>query len=561
MRSKLRVGGGTEDNAVEPTIMIEPVPVVRPLRAKGFPTNRSMCLVGLLCLALQIGAAQAKTLRWAPKGDAQSMDPYASADGLTSNITALVYDSLVQRDREERIVPALALSWTLVDATTWRLALRRDARFQDGAPVTADDVVFSIERSQQPTSQFAVFTRRLGKAVAINAHTVELRLDAPNPILLEHLQNIYVMSRAWCVEHDVVRVPDFTLKEEAYSTRHAMGSGPFVLKERQPGVRTVHVRNPAWWGGFEGNVTEVVLTPIANDATRTAALLAGDIDFSQQAPPQDMPRFEKDPSVRLLSGRENRIIFFGFDQSRDELLYSSVKGKNPFKDVRVREAFFRAVDAEAIRVRIMRGQSTPTACMTTAPRGCLASALEVHPPADLERARRLMAEAGYAQGFGVTLDCPNDRYVNDQAICVALVPMLARIGITLTVTARPKSLHFPRIQSRDTSFYMLGWGGDTIDAQIVLDPLVHGFDASTQKGADNLGRFEDRELDHWIDAAATDIDADRRARLIRDALQRVFDRFYYLPLHRQMLTWVSRVNVHPVIQASNGVNLTWFRID
>jgi peptide/nickel transport system substrate-binding protein len=370
-----------------------------------------------------------------------------------------------------------------------------------------------------------------------------------------------VMSRAWCLAHNVERVPNFDRKEEAYSTSHAMGSGPFVLRQREPGVRTVLERNPGWWGSFDGNVTEVVLIPIASDSTRTAALLTGDVDFIQEAPPQDIGRLEKEPSIRLTRGPENRVIFFGFDQYRDQLLYSNVKGKNPFKDKRVREAFFRAVDAEAISSRIMHGESRPTACMTTAAIGCVATELEMHPPADIERARKLMAEAGYADGFEVTLDCPNDRYVNDQAICIALAPMLSKIGVTLKVETRPKAIYFSKIDSYDTSFYMLGWGGSTTDAQVVMDPLLHGFDKKTQKGGDNSGRFDDVELNRLIDAAAIEMDSSKRASLIGDSLRLTFKQFYYLPIHRPMLTWASRANVRPVIAPSNAVNVRWIEID
>jgi peptide/nickel transport system substrate-binding protein len=515
----------------------------------------------LLSIALACAASAAKTLRWATRGDAASMDPYAFNEGVTFNVNALVHDLLVTRDREQRIVPNLATGWTVIDDLTWRFTIRRDAKFQDGAPVTIDDVVFSIERSQQATSEVSVFTRRLGKPVAIDGQTLELRLDTPNPVLLEHLLSVLVMSRAWCVAHKVERVPKFSDKEEAFSTRNAMGSGPFILRQREPGVRTVFEKNPAWWGTFDGNVTEVIHTPIANDATRTAALLAGDIDLIQEAPLADLVRLEKEPKVRLTRGPENRVVFLGFDHFRDELLYGSVKNRNPFKDRRVREAFFRAIDAEALKTHIMRGQSAPTACMTPAAIGCTASALETHPPADLDRARRLMAEAGYERGFEVTLDCPNDRYVNDQAICLALVPMLAKIGVTLKVDARTKSLYFPKIERHDTSFYLLGWGGGTTDAQVVLDPVLHSFDEKTQKGSGNDGRVADAELDRLIDAAAVEMNADKRRQLISDALTRAFDNFYYLPIHRQMLTWASRANVRPFVAPSNQVNMRWIEID
>jgi peptide/nickel transport system substrate-binding protein len=489
------------------------------------------------------------------------MDPYTQNEGVTNNINAMVYDRLVELDRTLKIVPALATDWRVVNDTTWRLHLRRDVKFHDGTTMTADDVVYSIERSQQPTSQHAVFTRRLGKAVRIDDHTIELRQETPNPLLLEHALNTYVMSRARCIAHKVERVPNANENEEAFSSRQAMGTGAWILKEREPGVRTVLVRNPHHWRTFEGNVDEVVYTPIAHDATRTAALITGDIDFAQAVALQDLERLAKNPQIRITSGVENRLIFFGFDQARDELLYSNVKGRNPLKDVRVREAFYRAIDVEMLKSKVMHRQSAPTACMTMAAVGCLATELEARPGADIARARQLMADAGYAGGFELTLHCPNDRYVNDQSICLAVAPMLARIGVALKVDTRTKSLYFAKVLKHDTSFYLYGWGGNLTDAQFVLDPLLHSFDAKTQKGGDNNGGVYDPELDRLIDSAAVEMNTERRSALIRDALRRVHERFYMLPIHRQMLSWASRVNVQPVIMAGNTVRVDWIRMD
>jgi peptide/nickel transport system substrate-binding protein len=518
------------------------------------------CL-GALLLAVALLPAEAATLRWAARGDTQSMDPFAANEGVTNNINLLVFDTLVERNRQQGVSPSLATGWTVVNPLTWRFTLRRNVTFHDGTPLTADDVVFSIERSQQPTSQVAVYTRRLGKAVRIDDHTIELRLQTPNPVLLEHLLNVMVMSRAWCVAHHVERVPEFNANEESYSSRNAMGSGPFMLARREAGVRTTFTRNPNWWGRFEGNVTEVIFTPIAGDATRTAALLAGDVNFIQEAPTQDLARLAKDPSVRLTTGPENRLIFLGFDQFRDQLLKSSVKGRNPFKDPRVREAFFWAIDVQALKTNIMRGQSVPTACFATSAVGCLLPELETHPPADLAKARQLMKDAGYADGFELTLDCPNDRYINDQPLCVALVGMLARINVKLSVDARPKNLFFPRVQAHDTSFYLYGWGGGTTAAEVSMVPLLHTEDVPGQKGGDNNGRVSDPELDRRIDAAITEMDNDKRSRLVREMLARINEQHYVLPLHRQMLTWLSRANVKPVIMPSNVVTVPWIQID
>lgn len=515
----------------------------------------------LLLAAVLLTPAAAQTLRWSARGDTQSMDPYALQEGVTINLNALVYDTLVERDERQNFVPALATRWSAVDRLTWRFELRRGVTFTDGSPFTADDAVFSIERAQQPTSAVAFYAKPLGSAVRIDDHTIELRLRQPNPILLQHVAAVAMMSRAWATANRVERVPNFKAKEEAFSSYNAMGTGRFILRSREPGVRTVLVRNPKWWGQFKGNVAEVVYTPIENDSTRSAALIAGDIDFVQDAPPQDLERIAATPGLRLVNGVENRVLFFGFDQWRDELVYSNVRGKNPFKDVRVREAFFRAVNAEALRTSIMRGQSVPTACMAIAAVGCMAQELELRPPPDLERARRLMAEAGYPNGFEVTLDCPNDRYVNDRQLCVAMVGMLARINVTLKVDARPKSVYFPKIQSGDTSFYLLGWGGSNTDAQTMMDTLLHSPDPKSNKGGDNNGRIADPELDRLIDAAATESDPDQRNALIASAQRRTFDNFYTLPVHRQMLTWAASRKVTPVVTANNMVRVDWIRID
>lgn len=522
------------------------------------PSSR---FVAALALGLLLaGPLSAKTLRWAARGDAQSLDPHAVNEGVTNNISLLLYDTLVDRGRDQSLQPALATSWKLVDDRTWRFSLRQGVKFHDGTLLTADDVVFSIERAQQPSSQFAQYALPLGKPVKLDAHTVELRLAVPNPILLEHLSSIFIMSKAWVQANRVERVPSFNDREEAYSSTRAMGSGPFMLKQRGVGSRTVLAKHAGWWGPVEGNVDEVVFTPIANDATRLAALLSGDVDLIQDAPPQDLPRLAQDARVRITSGPENRVIYLGFDVFRDEL--PGAKGRNPLKDKRVREAFARAIDADGLKRSIMRGQSLPTGCMTTSAFGCsVAPELEQRWPLDLDAAQRLMAEAGYAEGFDLTLDCPNDRYVNDQSICVAMVGMLARIKVRLKVDARTKTLYFPKVQNHDTSFYLYGWGGGTLDPQIIFDPLLHSVDAKTQKGGDNNGRIADAELDGIIDAAATEMNTERRRQLLAQGLRRVREQVWLLPLHRQMLNWVSRAPVKPVLMASNQLRPQWVRID
>lgn len=515
----------------------------------------------VLTLLVTATAAGAQTLRWAGRGDVGSMDPHAFNEGFSDTVVGHVYEQLARRARDQSIEPALAERWTVVNDTTWRFTVRAGVKFSNGTPFTAADAVFSIERAQQASSQQAYFARQLGKAVQIDERTFELRLDKPNPLLLEHQLNVRMMSAAWCKAHGAERVPDFTKKEEAHSSRHAMGTGPFLLESWESGVRVVLARNPHWWGRFDGNVMRVVYTPIGNDGTRTAALLAGDVDFTHDTPPQDTTRLAGERAVRLHTGPENRLLFFGMDQARDELLHASVKGRNPFKDLRVRQAFMLAIDAQAIQRQTMRGQSVPTACPATAAVGCLAPELEIRPAADPARARTLLAAAGYPQGFELTLDCPNDRYVNDQAICLAVAAMLGRVGVRVNVDARPKTIFFQKVERLDTSFYLLGWGGGTTDPQTLLDPIVHRHDPKTKKGEYNYGRGGEAALDALIDAAGTDMDAARRQDTLARAQRLAMQQLQLLPLHRQMITWTARRHVTPVVMPDNAVRLHWIRIE
>jgi peptide/nickel transport system substrate-binding protein len=489
------------------------------------------------------------------------MDPYSQNELLTTNFSVLIYEALVMRTRDSTIGPQLATSWTIVNPTTWRFNLRHGVRFQDGRPFTADDVIFSIERAQMPTSQIAQYALALGKAVKIDDYTVELRQPKPNPLLLEHLNTIFIMSKSWCIEHHVEKPLDFKAREETFASRNANGTGPYVLKSREPSVKTVLARNPDWWGPIEGNVTDLVYTPIASDPTRMAALLNNEIDLVTDPAPQDIARLEGDTAFKVYSGLENRVLFFGFDQYRDALENSNIKDRNPFKDRRVREAFYKAIDVDTLQSKIMRGQSVATGCMTTAPVGCLDPSLEKHPPADVAGAKKLMVEAGYPNGFELTLDCPNDRYINDRDICIAAVSMLAKIGVTLRVNTTPKATYFPKLERNEVSMYLLGWGGSITDAQIVMDPILHTKDPATQKGFYNYGRFSDPELDKLIDTASVEMNVEKRKKLVIDAIALQTREYRHIVLHRQKLAWVARKNVVPYLLPSNILRVEWIRID
>jgi len=517
-------------------------------------------LVAIALAAALAGAAQAKTLRWSSAGDPQTADPYSQNEGLTNLFAQQVHDTLVMRDRQLNIVPGLATSWTQVNDTTWRFMLRPGVKFHDGSPFTAEDVVFSIERAQHANSQIRQYANLLGKPRRIDDLTVEMVQQSPNPVLLHHLGTVFMMSKAWAAKHKVDAPLDYKAKQDTYAARHANGTGPWILVSREPDVRTVLRRNADWWGKHEGNVTEIVYLPIRSDATRSAALLSGQVDFVLDPPPQDIARLKANPAFKVVEGTENRVVFLGFDQHRDELLYSNIKGRNPFKDKRVREAVYHAIDIEAIRAKTMRGSALPTGGITPS---LLASNPEAERrlPHDPARARQLLSEAGYPAGFEVGMDCPNNRYINDEEICVAVVGMLARAGIRVKLATLPRATYFPKLEKLETSFYMLGWGGAITDAQTTLSPVLRSYDKASGQGSFNYGRYANPKLDALIDAAASEMNTDKRRELIRQAIAEHNANVYHVPLHRQMIPWAMRANVSVSHRADNWLMGEWVRID
>ncbi|HET6828129.1 MAG TPA: ABC transporter substrate-binding protein, partial [Ramlibacter sp.] len=471
-----------------------------------------------------------------------------------------VYDTLVMRDKQLGIVPALATEWAQVNPTLWRMKLRPGVRFHDGAPFTADDVVFSVTRAQHAASPFRAYAMAMGAPRKVDDLTVEFQLAAFNPIFLQHASVIFIMNRAWSEKNNAAAPLDFKNKEDKYTNLNANGTGPFILVSRQPDTRTVYRRNPQYWGKVEGNVQEVVYTPIKSDATRTAALISGEVDLVLDPVPQDLQRLRSTPGIKVIEGMENRAIFIGMDQGRDELLYSSVKGKNPFKDVRVRRALYHAVDIDAIKNRLMRGQALPTGSITPSPLGGFNDPeIEKRLPYDVAKARALMAEAGYPGGFEVQLDCPNNRYINDEEICVALAGMWSQIGVKVKVVAQPRAQYFPKAEKLDVSMYMLGWGGGITDAETTLTPIMR-MRADGGVGYYNWGNVRNPRLDELASASSKEPDPARREQLIKAALREHNEQVHHIPLHRQVIPWAMRASVNAVHRADNWLEWQWVTV-
>ena len=521
-------------------------------------------LVLMTALAAPPTPALAQTLRWASQGDSLTMDPHAQNEGVTNNLNGMVYERLVKRDRQLVIVPALATSWQQTSPLVWRFKLRAGVKFHDGSTLSADDVVFSMQRAQLPSSNFNVYAVALGTPVVVDASTVEFRLARVNPVFLQHLESIFVMNKAWCEQNKVQRPIDMKAKEESFASFNANGTGPFMLTARQPNARTTFKRHTAWWGEAagqrSGNVQDVVFNPIANDATRLAALVSGELDFVLDPAPRDVPRLRNTAGVKVIEGPENRIIFIGMDQQRDELVYGSVKTKNPFKDIRVRQALYHAIDIQTIKTKLMNGLSLPTGSIMPSQLGQFNDPqYEARLPYDVAKARALMAEAGYADGFDVTLDCPNNRYINDEEICIALAAMWSQIKVKIKVNAQPRALWFPKMEKFDTSMYLLGWGGAVTDAETTFTPVLRSV-AEKGVGLYNWGRVRNEKFDALATASSIEPDVKKREQLVRAALSEYLAQTHVLPLHRQVIPWAMRSNVEVVHRADNWLEATWVTI-
>jgi peptide/nickel transport system substrate-binding protein len=510
--------------------------------------------------ALAVGAASAQTVRIANQGDALSMDPHSLNESLQLTITGNVYEPLVDLDKSLNLMPGLATAWKQTSPTVWRFDLRKGVKFQDGTPFTADDVVFTMARVSGEGSDMKAYANDIKEVRKIDNHTVEMETKTPLAILPQILTQVMIMSKKWCEDNKAERPVDRRKGIENVASFKTNGTGPFHVRERQPNVSTRFVRNPNYWGKVEGNVQEVVFTPIASPATRVAALLSGQIDVMEPVPVQDIERVNNNASTRVLTGPELRTIFLGMDQKRDELLFSSVKGKNPFKDKRVRQAFFQAIDINAIQKTVMRGASRPTALMIGPGNNGWTDAQDKRLPYDPDGARKLLAEAGYPSGFEVTMNCPNDRYVNDAQICQAVAANLARIGVKINLQAETKGTYFPKILRRDTSFYMLGWTPSTYDAHNALNALMRCPDDKTGAGQFNLGSYCNPKLDELTVKIGSETDKAKRDVMIREAFQVHLDDVGHLPLHQQALAWGVNKKVTLPQRADNYMPFKWISV-
>ena len=518
-------------------------------------------LIAAVAAFALVPVAHAKTFKWSSASDIPTFDIHSQNNALGNGVHAAVYDSLVYyNSRTFKVEPQLATAWREVSPTQVRFTLRSGVKFSDGSPLTADDVVFSLTRATAKTSNYAVYTQGIDRVVKVNDSTVDVMMKGPNPVLLNQMTELRIMSKAWAEKNKSTEPKDIRAKDETFAHRNAMGTGPYTVKEWQPDQKLVLVTNPNYWGKNESNVTEIVYTPIKSEATRVAALLSGELDFILDPSTQDLGRLRSTANLKVIDGVENRTIFFGMDQFRDELPGSNIKGKNPLKDQRVRMALYQAIDIAAINRVTMRGLSQPTGALVSPQVTGWTEGVNKRHPYDPEASKKLLAEAGYPNGFEVDFACPNNRYINDEEICQAVTAMWSRAGIKAKLRTLPLVTYFPMIQRFEASIYMLGWGVPTFDALYSLQSLTRSLGTGGD-GNYNVGRYSNPRMDYLVDRVKAETDLPVRNRMLTEALQLSNDTVSHIPLHNQIIPWAMKKNIDVVHRADNRLDWRLIKVN
>ncbi|MDG2058196.1 MAG: ABC transporter substrate-binding protein [Tateyamaria sp.] len=525
-----------------------------------------MKITSLLSAALLFSSTtlvSAETLKWARAGDSLTLDPHAQNEGPTSTLAHQIMEPLIIRDHTGAIEAALATEWgpSADNPNIWVFKLREGVTFHDGAAFDSEDVVFSMNRAMTPDSDYKELLASVKEVRAAGPYTVEIETNGPNPIMSNNLTNLFIMDKGWAEANGAVKVQDYEGGEDTFAAKNANGTGPYKLVSREPDVKTVLAANENYWGAgeFPLQVTAVEYTPIQNPATRVAALLSGEVDFIQDVPVQDLARVAGTNGLDVRTAPQNRVIFFGLNAGDADLANDNIEGANPLADVRVRRAMSMAINRDAIKQVVMRGQSDPAGMIAPPFVNGWDADMDGSSTTNIEGAKALMAEAGYGDGFSIQLDCPNDRYINDEAICQASVGMLAQIGIDVNLDAKPKAQHFPLLSNLQTDFYMLGWGVPTYDSEYIFNFLVHG--RTDKYGSWNATRFTNDALNEKIVSLASNTDLAARNADIAAIWQVVQDEAIYIPLHHQVLNWGMTSNVGTIVDPGDSPKMKYFELN
>ena len=484
--------------------------------------------------------ARAADLSVALSADVTSMDPHYHNLTPNNNVAEHVFETLVTKDTRSRLRPSLAESWRAVDDLTWEFKLRKGVKFHDGSDFTAQDVVFSLDRVPNvpnSPSSFAAYSKQIIEKIIVDPLTLRFKTATPYPLMPNDMSTIFILS---------ARVAKGAATEDFNSGKATIGTGPFRFVRYAKGDRIEFTRNETYWGAKPA-WDKVTLRVITADPTRVAALLAGDVRAIENVPTSDIARIAKSNDLTLYRTVSHRLMYIHLDGNRDRSPHVFDKAgkpleKNPLKDIRVLKAISKAINRQALVERVMEGAAVTTGQLMPEGMFGYSSTLKTE-PYDLEGAKKLLAEAGYPDGFAMTLHAPNDRYVNDEQIAQALAQLLARVGIATGVEAMPSSVYFSRATKLEFSFMLLGWAADTAEVSSPLKALLATFDTSKGMGTANRGRYSNAKMDALLAQALAIVDDSKRERVLQQATEIAISELGIIPLYHQHNVWATRKGV------------------
>ncbi len=496
-------------------------------------------LIGL-ALAVSLvfaGTAYAQTLKIGLKSEPSSMDPHYH--NLTpNNMMALyVFDRLILQDAKQNLKPGLAVSWKNVDDLTWEFKLRSGVKWHDGSDFSADDVAFTIGRAPNvPNSPSSLgrYIKQVTGVEIVDALTIRMKTAKPFPLMPTYMSTFGIISK---------KTGSGATSADYNSGKAMNGTGPFKFVEWVPGDRIVYKRNENYWGN-KPEWSDIIVKPLSNNSSRVAALLAGDVDMIDFVPTADIETLKKNDKVSISQTVSNRVIYLHIDTARDNSPFvTDVNGKpmdkNPLKDLRVRKAISMAINRKGIVEKVMEGVAIPAGQLLPDGFFAISPNLKVE-PYDTEGAKALLKEAGWGDGFGLTIHGPNNRYVNDAKIVQAIAQMLTRIGIKTKVDTMPKNVFFPRGSKLEFSLMLVGWGAGSGEPSSPLGSLLHTYDKSKGFGSSNRGRFSNAELDAALEEALATVDRKKHGDLLIKATEIGINNLGIIPLHFQVNTWATR---------------------